>query len=278
MSLRSRLISLVFFSKSAATHFLAGNLAVAEVTTLNNEANLINLAVFLPQMNDSIVKKERATDLALRSVSSLDVANNHKSITNIAFAWIGTMVDMLDFSSFYINCNTVISTIVDSDSHQPLYHQILLKFLTLLNNPDFNNLYAANKGAMPHLHWHFYLNLKQISNLFVQFAMDFNNVNVMSESCPLSKLKTKPLCQALVTMKAFGDHLTLAQSMNSPIQILMASVSRYSISLNNTIVCAPWTNHNSTSPFHEIVQNDCCNLKRDPATPDNRMTLAADHR
>ncbi len=43
MSLRSRLVSLVFFNKSAATHFLAGNLAVSEVTTLINEVNLINL-------------------------------------------------------------------------------------------------------------------------------------------------------------------------------------------------------------------------------------------
>jgi hypothetical protein len=119
--------------------------------------------------------------------------------------------------------------------------------------------------------------LEWISNLFAQFVTDFNNVNVMSESCPLSELNTKPLCQVLITMKAFKDHLTLAQSMNSPIQILAASVSRYSSSLNNTVVCTPGTNYKSTSPSHEIVQNDRHNLKRDPTTPDSRMTPAADH-
>jgi hypothetical protein len=103
-------------------------------------------------------------------------------------------------------------------------------------------------------------------------------MNVMSESHPLSKLNTKPLHQALVTMNFFKDHLTLAQSMNSPIQILVASVSMCSTSLNNTVVYALGTNHKSTSPSHEIVQNDCSNLKRDPTTLDNRMTLAADHR
>ncbi len=64
MSLRSRLVSIVFFNKSAATHFLAGNLAVAEATTLNNEANSINLFVFLPQRNALMVNKERVTALA----------------------------------------------------------------------------------------------------------------------------------------------------------------------------------------------------------------------
>jgi hypothetical protein len=118
----------------------------------------------------------------------MDIADILKSKTNIAIAQIGTMVNMLDFSSLCINCDTVISAIVDSDSHQPLYCQIILTFVALLNNPDFDNWYAANKGAMPHLHWHFYSFLERISNLFSQFAKDFNNVNVMSESCPLSKL------------------------------------------------------------------------------------------
>ncbi len=113
-------------------------------------------------------------------------------------------------------------------------------------------------------------------NLFALFATDFNNVNVMSESCPLSKLNTKPLRQALVTLNAFKDHLTLAQSMNSPIQIFAASVSRYSISLNNTVVCAPGTNHKSTSPSHEIVQNDRHNSKCDPATLDNSTADVAE--
>jgi hypothetical protein len=149
------LVSLVFFNKSAATHFLAGNLAVAEVTTLKNKANSIDLSVFLPQRNASMVNKECTTNLASRSESSMGIADIHKSKTNITIALIGTTVNMLDFSSLCINCNTVISTIVDSDSHQSLYRQILLKFVALLNNPDFDNWYAANKGATPHLHWHF---------------------------------------------------------------------------------------------------------------------------
>jgi hypothetical protein len=117
----SGVVSLVFFNKSAATHFLARNLAAAEVTALNNEANLINVSVLLPQRNASIVNKERTTDLASRSKCSMDIADTHKSKTNITIACIGTIVDMLDFSSLSMNCDTVISAIVDCDSHQPLH-------------------------------------------------------------------------------------------------------------------------------------------------------------
>ncbi len=62
-----------------------------------------------------MVNREHATDLASRYKSSVGIDDIHKSKTNIAIAWIGTMVDMLAISSLCINCNTVISAIIDSD-------------------------------------------------------------------------------------------------------------------------------------------------------------------
>ncbi len=49
MNIRSRLISIVFIIKATALHLLQGNLATDRVTLLNNEANSINLSLFLPQ-------------------------------------------------------------------------------------------------------------------------------------------------------------------------------------------------------------------------------------
>ncbi len=49
MNIRSRLISVVFINKATALHLLQGNLATEGVTLLNNEANSINLSLFLPQ-------------------------------------------------------------------------------------------------------------------------------------------------------------------------------------------------------------------------------------
>jgi hypothetical protein len=163
MNIRSRLISIVFFDKATALHLLQGNLATEGVTLLNNEANSIDLSLFPPQQNTSMIDNECSNDLTARSENSMDIADAHKSKTNIAITRIGTMVNMTNFSSLCINCNTIISTIVNSAGPQPLYCQILLKFINLLNNPDVDAWYAATKGSMPSLLWHVYSFLEQTS-------------------------------------------------------------------------------------------------------------------
>jgi hypothetical protein len=135
---------------------LARKSATEGVTSLNNEANSIDLSLLLPQQNTSMIDKERSNDLTARSENSMGITNTHKSKTNVAITHISTMVDMTNFSSLCINCNTIISAILNSTRLQPLYCQILLKFISLLNNPDFDAWYAVTKGSMPSLHWHVY--------------------------------------------------------------------------------------------------------------------------
>ncbi len=179
MKIRSCLISIVFFNKATALHLLQGNLATEGVTLLNNKVNSINLSLFLPQQNTSMIDKERSNNLTAWSENNMDIADAHKSKMNIAITRIGTMVDMTDFSSLCMNCDTIISAIVGSTGPQPLYRQILLKFINLLNNPDLDPWYAPTKGSMPSLHWHVYSFLERIFNLFAKVAMDFGNVNVV---------------------------------------------------------------------------------------------------
>jgi hypothetical protein len=63
MNIRSCLISIVFINKATALHLLHGTLATEGVTLLNNEANSINLSLFLPQQNTSMINKERSNNL-----------------------------------------------------------------------------------------------------------------------------------------------------------------------------------------------------------------------
>ncbi len=228
MNIRSCLISIVFINNTTALHLLQGNLGTEGVTLLNNEANSIDLSLFLPRKNTSMINRKCSNNLTACSENNMDIVGAHKSNTNIAITCIGTMVDMTDFSSLCITCDTIISAIVDSTRPQPLYCQILLKFVNLLNNPDFNAWYAATKGSMPSLHWHVYSFLERIFNFFAKFATDFGNVNFMTGSRPLAELNTKPLVKALTVLKAFEDQLTLPWSTNSPIPILAATVSKFS--------------------------------------------------
>jgi hypothetical protein len=166
MNIRSQLISILFINKATALHLLQGTLATEGVTLLNNEANSINISLFLPQQNTSMINRECSNDLTARSENNMDIANAHKLKTNAAITRIGTMVDMTDFSSLCINCDTIFFAIADSTGPQPLYCQILLKFVNLLNNPDFGAWYAATKGSMPSLHWHVYVDPHMRTILF----------------------------------------------------------------------------------------------------------------
>ncbi len=99
-----------------------------------------------------MINRECSNNLTACSENNMDIADALKSKTNVVITRIGTMVDMTDFSSLCINCDIIISAIVDSSGPQPLYRQILLKFVNLMNNPNFNTWYAANKTSMPSLH------------------------------------------------------------------------------------------------------------------------------
>jgi hypothetical protein len=137
MNIRSYLISIVFINKATALHLLQGNLATEGVTLLKNKANSIDLSLFLPQQNASMINRECSNNLTARSENNMDIADAHKSKTNIAITRISTMIDMANFSSLCINSNTIISTIMDSTGPQPLYCQILLKFINLQANRGY---------------------------------------------------------------------------------------------------------------------------------------------
>jgi hypothetical protein len=55
MNIRSGLISIVFINKATALHLLQRDLATEGVTLLNNKANSIDLSIFLPQRNASMI-------------------------------------------------------------------------------------------------------------------------------------------------------------------------------------------------------------------------------
>jgi hypothetical protein len=207
----------------------------------------------------------------------MDIADAHKSKANLGITGISTMVNMTDFSSLCINCDTIISAIVDSSEPQPLYRQILLKFVNLMNNPDFNTWSAANKASMPSLHWHVYSFLERIFNLFAKFATDFGNINIMSGSRPLTELNTNLLTKALTVLKAFEVQLTLAQSTNSPITIIAATVSKFSTRTpgTNPILVTPASVSISASALPENTQNQRRDVKRNPSTPDKGAKATA---
>jgi hypothetical protein len=119
MNIRSHLISIVFINKATALHLLQGDSATEGVTLLNIEANFIDLSLFLPQQNTSMINRECSNYLTTCSKSNMDIADADKSKTNVAITRIGTMVNMTNFSSLCINSDNIISAIVNSTGPHP---------------------------------------------------------------------------------------------------------------------------------------------------------------
>ena len=269
MNIKSRLCNLSYVNKAACMHILQGNFATEGVTSLNNEANAIDPSLFLPQRNACMLDKERTKDQLTRSENNMDIADTHKSKINVAINRIGTMMNMTDFSSLCINCDTIVAAIISADGPQPLWRHILLKFVSLLNNPDFDSWYNHTKTAMPLLHWHVYTFLERIYNHFALFATNFNNVNVIGKDRPLAELDIKPIQKALTVLNAFQVHLNLHMSQMIPITVFASSLSKFTLTPSaNSSVCAV-TPTSENSSLESDKNQPTTNQKRTPASPDD---------
>jgi hypothetical protein len=135
-------------SKILASHMLQGNFATKKVTSLKLEASSVEPSPFLPQRNKVLVKQELLSEVKATSENLMNFAHSHKTKGKTAIAHIGTMQSMVDFSSLCINMDTIITTICSNDGPQPIFRQILLNFVALVNNPDWVR-WSDNVGLIP---------------------------------------------------------------------------------------------------------------------------------
>jgi hypothetical protein len=113
-------------------------------------------SAFLSQRNKVPVKRELLSEVKVTSENVMDFANSHKTTGKTAIAHISTMQSMVDFSSsLCIDMNTIITAICSNNGPQPIFRQILLNFVAIVNNADWVR-WSDNIGLMPLLHWNCY--------------------------------------------------------------------------------------------------------------------------
>ncbi len=201
-SIRSTQILIQVMTKILASHMLQGNFATKKVTSLKLEAISVEPSAFLPHWNKVLVKQELSSEVKATTENVMDFDDFHKTKGRTTIACIGTMQSMMDFSSLCINMDRIITAICSIDGPQPIFRQILLNFVAIVNNPDWVP-WSDNVGSVPLLHWYCYSFLKRIFICFADFATNFGNGNIMTEACPITELNTSTLMSALTVLKTF---------------------------------------------------------------------------
>ncbi len=220
-------------SKILASHVLQGNFVTEEVTSLKLKANSVEPSAFLPQRNEILVEQELSSEVKATSENVLDFTDSHKTKGKTPIACMGTMQSMVDFSSLCINMDRIITAICTNNGPQPIFHQILLNFVAIVNNPDWIR-WSDNVGSMTLLHWYCYSFLEQIFNCFADFATDFGNGNIMTEAPSITELNVSALKSALTVLKTFHSQTNLHQATMTAITVMPGSVSAYNVN--------PWNN------------------------------------
>jgi hypothetical protein len=136
-SIQSTQILIWVMSKILASHMLQGNFATKKVTSLELKADSVEPFAFLPQRNKVLVEQELLSEVKVTTKNIMDFTNYHKTKGRTTIAPIGTMQSMMDFSSLCINMDRIITAICSNDGPQPIFPQILLSFVAIVNNPDW---------------------------------------------------------------------------------------------------------------------------------------------
>jgi hypothetical protein len=206
----------------------------------------------------------------------MDFSNSHKTKGKTAIARIGTMQSMVNFSSFCINMNMIITAICSNNGPQPIFRQILLNFVAIVNNPDWAR-WSDNVGSKTSLYWYCYSFLEQIFNCFADFATDFGNGNIMTKAHLITKFNTSTLKSALTVLKTFCSQINIHQATMTAITVMPGSVSAYNVN--------PWNNTQASglrkddknsladgasrpTPNATFTPKQHNGGKRDPTTPD----------
>ncbi len=122
------------------------------------------------------------------------------------------MISMRDITSLCINICLVISPFTSDAGPKPIIKTAMLAVVQLTINRNWDEWMDACGAAMPYLHFHFYSFIDRIFNLLAVGATEFNNINVVTSSRPISDLNTTHHTKAITVLKALLDQVTLHQS------------------------------------------------------------------
>ena len=175
-------MTLKIIQKTVSSNLLAGNFATKPITSFYNEANSVNITTFLPQLDTIQINSIKQNEQSYKNKLMMDIPDTQRIKPKTAIACIGRLTSMEGFSSMCVNLDTIISGTISSNGPTLFIRQILMGFITTMNNPDWKRWWEHVRNEMPNFHWKCLKYLKTIFNVIATFSYDFINYNVIFES------------------------------------------------------------------------------------------------
>jgi len=233
MSIKSRDMTLQTISKAAAVNLMSGNFAVDYAGSQNNESTSIDLSLFLPQTDTSLVRDVDALDLQARTENSMDMADSHKSKLSTSIKRLGTLKSTNDFRSVLVNMLTLCTAIADGSSPLPILQQVVLHLLDFVTTSEWEEWIQRCGHQMPSLHLDQYSSLEKILINHFNAATLFTNVNIVIGKRPLIDLDITPIIKALQLLKNIKEFYSRHIISSTPLQVCSSIATRYSNLINS---------------------------------------------
>ena len=228
--IRCREMTLKNISKTTSGHLILGNLSIASITGVQLEPNSINITAFYPQRNQNAIDADLRQDLATRMEEGMDIDQTNRSKAGTSMKVIGQVTDVKDVTSLLINICTIMKVVTSSDSPQPIGHQIFSEIMKLTIDNNWEEYMTICGGSIPNVHLLLLSYIDRIWVCLAKFALDFNNVNVVSENRPLEDLDLSEINKAMSVFLALKEELKRAQAQGVPLAVPPQLVARFTAS------------------------------------------------
>jgi len=250
-SLKSRDMTMKTISRAASVNLISGNFATDHAGSQNNESTSVDLSLFLPQNEISLVKESDAFDLQTRTENNMDMADSHKSKLSTSIKRLGTLKTSDDFRRVLVNMLILFTAISDGSSPLPILQQVILNLFAFVTTSEWEEWIQKCGDQMPNLQFDLYSSLEKIFLNHCKAATLFTNVNVVIGKRPLTDLDILPIIQSLQLLKNFKEHYTRHIISTTPMQVSSSIATRYKNLITSpqpvSLLTQPVTSENTQS-------------------------------
>ena len=229
LSIKTREMTLSTMSKATAANLIAGNFAVDHAGSQSNESTSVNLSIFLPQTELTLVRDTDAIDLQARTENNMDMADSHKSKQSTDIRRIGTLKTSADVRSVLVNMLVLFTAVTDGSLPLPILQQIVLNFLAFVTTSEWGEWVQSCGNQMPNLHLEMYGSIEKILIYLFNAATLFTNVNIVTGNRPLTDLDITPIIKALQLLKNIKELYTRHIISSTPLLVCSSIAVGYGI-------------------------------------------------